>query len=95
MSKVGELLPPHGIELKWACGQSLVSKILAKVSALFPVGYNLGLKEIFVGRIISGSEKNGMVISYLPQLLDCVPSCERSKPPLSCVLAKNQYQRLI
>jgi len=44
MKKVGESLPPHGIELKWVIGQSLVPKILTKVSLLFPVGYNTGLK---------------------------------------------------
>ena len=31
MKKVGELLPPRGIELKWVCGQSLVPKILSNV----------------------------------------------------------------
>ena len=41
MKKVGELLPPHGIELKWDRGQSLVPKILLKVSALFSVRYNI------------------------------------------------------
>jgi hypothetical protein len=37
MKKVGELLPLRGVELKWVRGQSLVPKILAKVSVLFPV----------------------------------------------------------
>jgi hypothetical protein len=45
MKKVGELLPPRGIELKWVCRQSLVPKILSKVSALFPVRYNICLKR--------------------------------------------------
>ena len=35
MKKVGNSLPPHGIELKWVRGQPLVPKILAKVSTLF------------------------------------------------------------
>ena len=35
MKRVGELLPLRGIELKWVCGQSLVPKILSKVSVLF------------------------------------------------------------
>ena len=41
MKKAGELLPPRGVELKWVYGQSLVPKILSKVNALFPVGYNI------------------------------------------------------
>jgi hypothetical protein len=43
MKKVGSMLPPRGIELKWVRGQSLVPKILAKVSTILPVGYNIGL----------------------------------------------------
>lgn len=35
MKKVGELLPSHGIELRWVRRQPLVAKILAKVSTLF------------------------------------------------------------
>jgi hypothetical protein len=76
MKMAGELLPPHGIELKWDYGQSLVPKILAEASALFPVGYNIGFKKICVGRTVYGSETDGMAVSYLPQLLDCVPSCD-------------------
>ncbi|KIL54824.1 hypothetical protein M378DRAFT_174006 [Amanita muscaria Koide BX008] len=40
MRKVGELLPPRGIELKWVCGQPLVPKILSK-AALY-----LGLRQM-------------------------------------------------
>ena len=76
MKKVGELLPPRGIELKWVCSQSLVPKILSKVSALFPVRYNICSKAICSGRIAPGLEKVGMVVSLLPQLLDRVPACE-------------------
>jgi hypothetical protein len=76
MKKVGELLPPYGIELKWVRGQSLVPKILTKVSMLFPVSYNVSFKRKCVGRIVFGSETDGMAVSYLPQLLDRVPSCE-------------------
>jgi hypothetical protein len=43
MKKISILLPPRGIELKWVRGQTLAPKILAKVSTLFPVDYNLGL----------------------------------------------------
>lgn len=39
IAKAGEMLPPHGIELKWFRGQSLMPKILAEVNMLFPVGY--------------------------------------------------------
>lgn len=44
MEQVGNLLPPHGIELKWIVGQPLVPKILSKVSLLSPVGYNIIFK---------------------------------------------------
>jgi len=82
MKKAGDSLPPHGIELTWVSGQRLVPKTLAKVSTPIPVGYNIGFKETCVGRIVSGSETNGMAVSYLPQLLDCVPSCEARQPPI-------------
>jgi hypothetical protein len=91
MKKTGDLLPPHGIELTWIRGQPLVPKLLAKVSMPIPVGYNIGFKETCADRIVSGSETNEVAVSYLLQLLDCVPSCEGRQPPLSCVLAKNQH----
>jgi hypothetical protein len=43
VKKVSISLPPRGIELKWVRRQTLVPKILTKVSTLFPVGYNIGL----------------------------------------------------
>jgi hypothetical protein len=46
IKKAGNFLPPRGIELKWVRGQSLMPKILTKVSLLFPVGYNIGFKEM-------------------------------------------------
>ena len=76
MKKAGELLPPRGIELKWDCRQSLVSKILSQVSALFPVHFNICFKAIYAGRIVPGLETDGMAVSFLPQLLDRVPSCK-------------------
>ena len=39
MKKAGELLPPRGIELKWVYGQSLVPKVLSKVSTVFRVPF--------------------------------------------------------
>lgn len=89
MKKAGELLPPCGIELKWVCGQSLVPKILSKVSALFPVRYNICFTA---GRIVPGLETNGMAVSFLPQLLDRVPACEGDDHP---VLTRIHYQRLV
>ena len=77
MKKVGELLPAQGFELKWVRGQPLVPKILAKVITLFSIGRNINFNKICVVRIVSGSETDGMAISFLPQLLDCMPSCER------------------
>lgn len=37
MKKAGELLPPHGIELKWDHNPGLIPKILSKASALLSV----------------------------------------------------------
>jgi hypothetical protein len=39
-----------------------------------PVGYGTRSKEKCVGRIVFGSEKDGMALSYLLQPLDCMPS---------------------
>ena len=77
MKKVSELLPPRGIELKWVCRQSLVPKILSKVGALFPVHFNICFKVIYAGRIVPWLETDGMAVSFLSQLLDRVPACER------------------
>jgi hypothetical protein len=77
MKKVGAKLPPHGIELTWVSRQSLVPKILSKVSALFPARYNICSKGICAGRIVPGLETVGMAVPFLPQLLDRVPACER------------------
>jgi hypothetical protein len=76
MKNVCGSLPSHGIELKWVHGQPLMPKILSKVSTLFPLVMALAFKEKCVGRIVSGSEKDGMALSYLLQPLDCMPSCE-------------------
>jgi hypothetical protein len=78
MKNVCGSLPSHGIKLKWVRGQPLVSKILSKVRTLFPLvtALRTRFKEKRVGRIVSGSEKDGMAISYLLQPLDCMPSCE-------------------
>ena len=40
------------------------------------VGYCTRFKEKCVGRSVSGSEKDGMALSYLLQPLDCMPSCQ-------------------
>ena len=70
---MGELLPLHGIQLKWDLNQSLIPKILSKVIALIPP-YNICL-VICAGHIVPGPEKDGMAISFLPQLSDRVPAC--------------------
>jgi hypothetical protein len=78
MKKVGGLLPAHGIELPWIRGsQSLVRKLLTKVGTSFSISYIVGPNKICVVCVVSGSETDGMVVSFLPQLLDCMPSCER------------------
>jgi hypothetical protein len=75
MNKLGELLPPHGIELTWAVAQSLVPKVLAKVSMPFLSALTSGL-TICTGRLVSGSEKIGVALSHMPQSLDRVSACE-------------------
>jgi hypothetical protein len=78
MKKAGELLPLSGILLTWVPGEvkALVPKILQKVSALLSISLNAGFDRIHAGRVVSGSEKDGMAVSYLPQLLDHLPPCE-------------------
>jgi hypothetical protein len=66
MKKVGELLPARGIELEWNHSQSLVRRILSKVSTLFFVSNNVGFNETCVVRVVSGSETDGMDVSFLP-----------------------------
>jgi len=66
MKKVGELLPARGIELQWIHSQSLVRKILGKVTTYFFVSYNVSFNEICVVRIVFGSETAGMAVSFLP-----------------------------
>jgi hypothetical protein len=78
MKKVGSSLPPYGIKLRW--GQHyrpLVPSILTKVSVvLFPLLHNICLKKICGGCIVPGLATDGVAVSHLPQLLDCVPPCE-------------------
>ena len=76
LNKAGELLPPRVIELKWVYCQSLVPKILSKVSTLFPVSFTItSFLQRYVCRPL-GLETNGMVVYFLPQFLDCMPACE-------------------
>ena len=77
MKAVADSLPAHGIKLTWASCQSLLPKILAKVMCYFLSATSLALKEMCVGRTMSGFAQDGMAFSYLPQLLDCGPSRER------------------
>ena len=75
MKKVGELLPMHGIKLKWVTGQTFIPKLLSKVCVLYSL-LRLCLKDICAGCIVLGLETSGMDVSNLPQLLDRVPSRE-------------------
>ena len=47
------------------------------------VTYGVAVEEKHVGCIIFGSKMNGIALSCLSQLLDCVPSCEGRSPPYS------------
>jgi hypothetical protein len=78
MKKVSELLPPHGIELKWVRGQSVVPTILQKVSTRI-LSYNTNSEKTgnCIGRFVSRSEKDGMAVPYVPQLLDHLSSRQR------------------
>jgi len=66
MKEVGKRLPVRGIELEWIRSQSLVRRILSKVSTLFFVRYNVGYNKIYVVRVVSGSETDGMAVPFLP-----------------------------
>ena len=66
MKKVGELLPARGIELEWIRSQFLVRRILGNVSTLFFVSYHVGFNKIYVVRVVSGSETDGMAVPFLP-----------------------------
>ena len=75
MKKVSELLlSQHRVEM----GSSSTSggENSPKGEYAIPVDCDTRFKEKCVGRIVSGSEKERMALSYLPQLLDHVPSCE-------------------
>ena len=65
MKKLGILLPLRGFELKWIPSESLVRRILGKVGTLFCVNYDAGFNK-YVVRVASGSETDGMAVSYLP-----------------------------
>jgi hypothetical protein len=78
MKKFGELLPERGFELEWIPSSSVVRRILGKASTLcIFLKLQCGFNRICVVRIVSGSETDGMAVSFLPQLLGCVPSRER------------------
>ena len=78
MKMVCDLLPARGIELKWVRHQSLVPKVLEKVSTQV-LSCNTNFEETCncIGRFISGSEKDGMAVPYVPQLLDRLSSRQR------------------
>lgn len=97
MKALGDSLPAHGIKLEWVTRQSLESKILHKVSIRI-LSYNPNFEETCncIGRFVSGSEKDGMAVPYMPQLLDCLSSRQRSRSQaFSCLLANVQYRGLL
>ena len=76
-------------------GSTSGAKNSLKGEYAIPVGYGTYFEEKCVGCIVSGSEEDGMAHSYLPQLLDCMPSCEGQQQPLSCILARDQHPKVI
>ena len=66
MKKVGELLPARGIKLEWIHSKYLVNRILSKVNKLFSSVNNVGFNKMYVVRVVSGPETNGMAVSFLP-----------------------------
>jgi hypothetical protein len=95
MKAVGELLPLRGFKLDWVLGQPLVARILLKMSGLYFVRYNTSFKEICIGCIVPRPTANGMVVSFVSQLLDCLSPREGRQQSLSCILATHQYRGLI
>lgn len=78
MKKFGELLLPlQGFELTWRPNTSLVQRILSKVSMLcIFLSYSVVFNGVCVVCTVSGSEKPGMVIPFMPQLLGGMSACE-------------------
>ena len=79
MKMMGDMLPARGFELKWVRNQSLVPKILQKVSTRVlrcNTGFD-GSRTNCIGRFISGSGGDGSAVLYVPQLLDRLSSRHR------------------
>ncbi len=79
MKMVDDLLLARRFELKWVRNQSLVPKILQKVSTRVlrcNTGFD-GSRTNCIGRFISGSGGDGSAVLYVPQLLDRLSSRHR------------------
>src|SRR6266702_3283296 len=78
MKMVGDSLPTDAFTLEWARNQSLVPKVLLKVSTRVPrCNTNSDDSCTCIGRFVSGSEGDGMAVPYVPQLLDRLSSHQR------------------
>ena len=81
MKKVGELLPPRGIELKWVTIMGLRSILGNEDSFKSECAISCSFyRHLFYSDMCrahyTGLETNGLTFFFLPQLLDRVPSCE-------------------
>ena len=90
--KLDELLPDDGFEFKWENSNSLEGKVLGEVSTQ-GIFLKLQCNRRCVVGIVSRSMRDGVVISFEPQPLDCVSSHERWHS-ISCLFANAQYRRL-
>jgi hypothetical protein len=95
MKVLGESLPLHGFQLKWAPNQPLSPKILQKVS-MRVLRYNTYFDDSCnIGRSISGSEGDGMVVLDMPQPLGRLSSCQNGWNHFSRLFANFQYGRFL
>ena len=93
MTMAGNLLPVNGIKLTWARGQPFIAQLLQKVSAQSQMYLIFDNSWNCIGRFTSGSEKDGVDVPLLSQLLDHLPSCqERRWQNFSCLFTHQQYR---
>ncbi len=76
MKMAGKLLPVNGFKLTWTHGQPLVAQLFQKASTLSQMQLIFDDSCNLIGCYTSRSKEDGVDVSFLPQLLDCLPSCQ-------------------
>lgn len=67
MMRMGELLPTHGISLKWVTEEPLVPRVFQKVGTrVFKCNTNFDDSRNCIGRSLSGPEENGVALPHVP-----------------------------